>query len=137
MVNREWEGTKPMSPAQIDLGDELAAVLRELDEPLEKSARELIVLELYRRATISEGKAAELLGLSRLDFIRYAAQLGIPYFRMTRRGARRRVGEASGAVIASSVVSNSSPLIALTQIGQLELLRHLEFDSVDSICCRT
>jgi predicted HTH domain antitoxin len=72
-----------MSTVRVDLDEDLVAVLRELDEPLEQAARELIVVELYRRATISEGKAAELLGMSRLEFIRYAAQLGIPYFRMT------------------------------------------------------
>jgi predicted HTH domain antitoxin len=38
---------------------------------------------LYRRGTISGGRAAELLGMDRYDFIRYAAKLGIPYFAMT------------------------------------------------------
>lgn len=72
-----------MSAAKIDLGDDLMAVLQLLNEPLEQAARELMVLELYRRGTISSGKAAELLDMSRLVFIRYASGLGIPYFNLT------------------------------------------------------
>ncbi len=44
---------------------------------------ELIVLELYRRGHLSSGKAAELLGMERIGFIRYASRLGLPYFDMT------------------------------------------------------
>lgn len=43
----------------------------------------MIVLELYRRGTISSGKAAELLGMQRIDFIKHASRLGIPYIDMT------------------------------------------------------
>ncbi len=32
---------------------------------------------------ISSGKAAELLGMERIAFIRYASRLGLPYFDMT------------------------------------------------------
>lgn len=43
----------------------------------------MIVLELYRRATIPSGKAAELLGMDRIDFIKHASRLGIPCIEMT------------------------------------------------------
>jgi hypothetical protein len=43
----------------------------------------MIVLELYRRGTLSGGKAANLLGLALHDFIQHAAQLGIPFFNLT------------------------------------------------------
>jgi hypothetical protein len=43
----------------------------------------MIVFELCRRSLISSGKAALLLGLERLDFIRRASDLGIPYFGLT------------------------------------------------------
>lgn len=72
-----------MSSTVIDLGDELARVLEQLHSPLQQSAREMIVLELYRRTDISSGKAAELLGMRLMDFIRYSGELGIPFFRMT------------------------------------------------------
>jgi predicted HTH domain antitoxin len=40
------------------------------------------VLELYRQGEISSGKAAELLGLGREQFIRQASERGIPYFQL-------------------------------------------------------
>jgi predicted HTH domain antitoxin len=43
----------------------------------------MIVLELYRRGVVSSGKAAELLGVSRADFIQRASHLGIPFFGAT------------------------------------------------------
>jgi predicted HTH domain antitoxin len=67
----------------VQLNDELVAAMDQLDEPIGNLAQELIVMELYRRHVLSRGKAAELLGMSLLDFLRYAAKLGIPYIDMT------------------------------------------------------
>lgn len=72
-----------MSNLTLQLNDELVALLRQFNQPLERSALELIVLELYRRSSISSGKAAQLLNMSRTDFIRYASGLGIPYISFT------------------------------------------------------
>jgi predicted HTH domain antitoxin len=72
-----------MPAMQLELGEDLVALLRGLNRPVEEAARELIVLELYRRELVSSGKAAELLGISKVDFIQRAAALGIPYFRMS------------------------------------------------------
>jgi predicted HTH domain antitoxin len=68
-----------MITVNIPLKEDLAEVLKELDRPIEESARELIVLELYREHKISIGKAAELLEMDLLDFIRYSSSVGIPY----------------------------------------------------------
>jgi len=72
-----------MSTVSIDLEEDLVALLRQSNQPVARAARELIVLELYRRGTISSGKAAQVLGMSRVEFIQYASRLGIPYFAMT------------------------------------------------------
>ncbi len=72
-----------MSKLTIDLDEDLAAVLRQIHQPMEQAVRELTVLELYRRGSISSGKAAELLGMARLAFLQHASQLGIPFFDMT------------------------------------------------------
>jgi predicted HTH domain antitoxin len=74
-----------MAMVTVQIGDDLAAILnQEQDEaPIERVARELIVLELYRRHTISSGRAAELLSVPRYDFIKRASSLGIPYIDMT------------------------------------------------------
>jgi predicted HTH domain antitoxin len=72
-----------MSRVTLELDDDLVAAMGLLDQPPQQAARELIVLELYRREVISSGKAAELLGMSKLEFIQYSGKLGIPYFRMS------------------------------------------------------
>lgn len=72
-----------MSVVQLDLEEDLVALLHQLNQSVQSAARELMVLELYRRGTVSSGKAAQLLGLSRWEFIHRASGLGIPYFDMT------------------------------------------------------
>lgn len=72
-----------MSTLTIELEDELMGLLSEIEQPVERAARELIVLELYRRGSISAGKGAELLGLREDEFLRQASVAGVPYFRMT------------------------------------------------------
>jgi len=72
-----------MSRVTVELDESLVQALALLDQPLDDAVRETIVLELYRRGTISSGKAAHLLDRSKLDFIQYSGRLGIPYFRLT------------------------------------------------------
>jgi len=60
-------------------------------------AREMIVFELYRRGLVSSGKAAELLRISRLEFIRRASDLGIPYFRFTEDEWEAEIAESKQA----------------------------------------
>jgi predicted HTH domain antitoxin len=73
-----------MDKSRLEIDPELVNVLRPLsDQPLQRFAEELIVLELYRRRQISSGKAAELLGMERLAFIQYAARQGIPFLDMS------------------------------------------------------
>jgi predicted HTH domain antitoxin len=73
----------PMSSVKIEIEEPLAGILHRTNQPVEVAGREMIVLELYRRGTISSGKAAEILGMSRIEFIKHASRLGIPYIDMT------------------------------------------------------
>ncbi len=72
-----------MRRVAVELDEQLVEVLRLLDQPVDRSVRELIVLELYRRGVISSGKAAELLGMSKLEFIQFSGRLGIPIFQLS------------------------------------------------------
>lgn len=72
-----------MSMVTVELEDDLVALLHQTNQPLQQAMRELMVLELYRRGTLSSGKAAELLAMPRWEFVRHASQLGIPFFEMT------------------------------------------------------
>ena len=78
----------------IPLDPELTGLLQMFDKPVPDTARELIVLELYRQGKISSGKAAELLSLERVAFIQYASQLGIPFFDMTAEEWQAEVEQA-------------------------------------------
>jgi len=58
-------------------------LLGALDVPLtdvEVRLRELIALGLFREGRISSGKGAELLGVSKMDFIRLLSRNQLPYF---------------------------------------------------------
>jgi predicted HTH domain antitoxin len=70
-----------MSSVTIEIPESIANLAKDL--PIEKVTREAIVLELYRRADISSGKAAELLGMGRIEFIKASGDLGIPFIRMS------------------------------------------------------
>ena len=72
-----------MGSVKIEIEEPLAALLRQSNQPVQQAGREMIVLALYRRGSISSGKAAELLGMQRFDFVKYASGLGIPFFDMT------------------------------------------------------
>lgn len=72
-----------MTTVQLDFDDALVGILEQVRQPLHEAAREIIVVELFRRGMLSGGKAAELLGLSRLEFVHRAADADIPYFSFT------------------------------------------------------
>jgi len=72
-----------MSVISLQLEDDVAALLHEWNQPVQESVRELMALELYRRGAISSGKAAQLLGMTRWEFIRHASRLGIAFLDMS------------------------------------------------------
>ena len=72
-----------MKTVSLDLEDDFLDLLKQMNQPVQRAARELMVLELYRRGTISSGKGAQLLSMERRQFIEYASRLGIPYFDMS------------------------------------------------------
>src|SRR5688500_2365523 len=91
----------------LKIDDRLAKILKEKGVPLDESVKELIVFELYRRGEISGGKGTELLGIDRLDFIRRADALGIPYFRFTEEEWREEM--ESGKRLARELSSSRTP----------------------------
>jgi len=72
-----------MSVINLNLEDDLTALLHQSNQPVQETVREFVVLELYRRGSISSGKAAQLLDMSRWDFIHHASRLGVAFFDMT------------------------------------------------------
>ena len=80
-----------MPPVHIELDQDVVALLEDLRRPAKAAARELIVLELYREGTLSSGRGAELLGVSRAEFIRHASARGIPYFQLRGDELQREI----------------------------------------------
>lgn len=69
-----------MSTIQITVDESIGELLGESPEQIERSALEIIVLDLYRRHVISVGRAAEILDVDLLSFIRWSGARGVPYF---------------------------------------------------------
>lgn len=65
----------------FELPDELFAQLRE--EEIEGKAKEALVMELLREHRLSQGKAAELLGLDRHELFDLMAKYRVPVIDLT------------------------------------------------------
>ncbi len=65
----------------LRLPRDLLAALDVSSAQLEPRLLELIALELFREGLISSGKGAEILELSKIEFVQLLAQRGICYFR--------------------------------------------------------
>jgi predicted HTH domain antitoxin len=83
-----------MSILKLELADEVADLLMQSDLPPEDAAREVIVMDAYRRGAISEGRACELLEMPRLQFIERAQEHGIQHFRFTEEEWKDEVAES-------------------------------------------
>jgi predicted HTH domain antitoxin len=83
-----------MGAVQVELDSDLVELLEELRLPVKETARELIVLELYRQGELSSGKAAQLLGMRRDEFIRHASERGIPYLQLSGEELRRELEDS-------------------------------------------
>jgi predicted HTH domain antitoxin len=69
-----------MLTVNLELPRDLLGILNVPEARIGTRITELMALELFREGQISSGKAAELIGKSKLEFIHLLAQHGIPYF---------------------------------------------------------
>lgn len=98
--------TTPLN-IQLELPRDLLDALNVAEGELEPRLKTLIALELFREDRISSGKAAELLGLSKVAFVQLLAQHGIPYFTETPHELATQVAAAEEALGSSSPDSSS------------------------------
>jgi len=73
----------------VVLDEKFLSFVAKKKKDIPERLKELSILELYRRKEISSGKAAELLGMERFEFVRYASRLGIPFFDMSKEELER------------------------------------------------
>ena len=67
-----------MATLHIELSEDLVQFFESTEEATEK-ARESLILQLVREERVSQGKAAELLGISRAAMLDLAAKNDIPF----------------------------------------------------------
>ncbi len=65
---------------EIELPGEVARYVDYKDTDYHRKAREILLYQLVREDKISFGKAAEILGMRKIDFITRLGKMGIPYF---------------------------------------------------------
>jgi predicted HTH domain antitoxin len=80
----------------IELDNDLVNMFHDVGGRPEEKLKEYLILELYRRSEISSGKAAEWLGMERIEFIRFASRLGIPYIDLDDQELRQEIDTAQG-----------------------------------------
>ncbi|TAL24058.1 MAG: UPF0175 family protein [Nitrospirae bacterium] len=73
----------PLKKIELSFPSEVLEMLATTYQDNADVIKEAAVLELYREGKISSGKAAEMLGMDRFEFIKYAGKKGIPFIRIT------------------------------------------------------
>ena len=85
--------------ASVELPRDLLVALDISAAEIDGRVREWTALELYREELISAGKASELLGVSKSQFIDLLDQRGIPYLDLTADELAEDVRSAEAAVV--------------------------------------
>jgi predicted HTH domain antitoxin len=93
-----------MSQIPVMINEEVVDLLGLSGEELERSVVEAIVLGMYRRHDISARRAARLLEMEYLEFLRWSGERGVPYLDLTEEElqAEIRTARELGASVTSS-----------------------------------
>ena len=68
-----------MIPVQILVPSEMASYIDAADQEASFARNAMILYPLIQNLTISHGRAAEILGVSKLDLIDFYNSMGLPY----------------------------------------------------------
>jgi len=79
---------------KIELPEEITRLFEEKE--LESSLKRWAVLELVKEGKLSSGKGAEILGMTRWEFMELMSSYDIPMANFTREELRRQVKEKEG-----------------------------------------
>jgi predicted HTH domain antitoxin len=82
---------------EIELPRKLLAALDIPESELGRQAREWVLLELFQEGKISSGKAAEILGLSKGEFLDLLNQRNLPYLDSSLKDLEREISAAEAA----------------------------------------
>ncbi len=79
---------------KIPYPEDLPDTLGETPEEFERELRFLVAAKLYEMGRISSGRAAELAGIRRVEFLNNLGRYRIPVFNYSREELEREVREA-------------------------------------------
>jgi predicted HTH domain antitoxin len=82
---------------EIELPRDLIAALNIPESDIGRRAQEWVALELFQEGGISAGKAAEILGLSKLEFLDLLNQRNLPYLDADANELEREAAAAEAA----------------------------------------
>jgi predicted HTH domain antitoxin len=83
-----------MATLTIDLPEKVFSDLKRSPTEVEKDVRLAAAIEWYRRSLLSQGRAAELAGIARADFIDELARRKIEVFSVDFEDLRAEIGLA-------------------------------------------
>ena len=83
---------------EIDLPRKLLVALNVPESDLGRRVTEWVTLELFQEGKISSGKGAEILGISKLQFLDLLYQRNLPYLDADRAELEREAAAAEAAI---------------------------------------
>ena len=74
-----------MVSIRINVPKGIAPLVKELDPETEFERNAMMLYPLIQNVTISHGRAAELLGVRKLDLIEFYNKMGLPYLKLSEK----------------------------------------------------
>ena len=79
---------------QVELDTRVVPLVAKRKRDVPTRLRELAVVELFREGRLSSGKAAEILGITRVEFLALLSHLRVPFFDQDPEDLQRDIAMA-------------------------------------------
>ena len=79
---------------EIEFASNVVPLIAKRKRDVPHKVKEMIAIELFREGKVSTGKAAQLLGIKRLEFISLLSHLEIPYFSQDKEELLKEASQA-------------------------------------------